>query len=70
MNLEDLNWVDIFSDGWGIPLSSVRKYFEGEKYTCELCEKEYYKKKDRGEADMLVVVEKVVEERRRFPKGC
>ena len=27
LNLEDLNWVDIFSDGWGTPLSSVRKYF-------------------------------------------
>ena len=56
--LKDLNWVDIFSDGWGTPLSSVRKYFEGEKYTCELCGKEYCKKKDRGEPDMLAVAEK------------
>ena len=74
LNLEDLNWVDIFSDGWGTPLSSVRKYFEGEKYTCELCEKVYSKKKDWGEADMLAVAEKMMleelEEEEDFEKAA
>ena len=60
LNLEDLNWVDIFCDGWSTPLSSVRKYFEGKKYTCELCGKGYSKKKDRGEPDMLAVAEKMM----------
>ena len=60
MNLEDLNWVDIFSDGWSTPLSSVRKYFKGEKYTCELCGKVYSKKKDWGEPVMLAVAEKMM----------